>query len=181
MELEKIKSAVESILFLSGEAVAISRMAKVIEASKEEIAEAVMILQNEYALRKSGLLILRKEDEVQLATNPENSTLLNELVKGEIQENLSSAGLEVLAIVAYRGPITRVEIEAIRGVNCSFTLRSLLMRGLIERIGNPKDSRGYLYKISFDFLKKLGVDSVSKLPDFENLSKDTRVDSVIGK
>ena len=156
-------------------------MMKVIEASKEEIENAILILQNEYAERKSGLLILRKEDEVQLATNPENADLLNSLVKNEIQENLSSAGLEVLAIVAYRGPITRVEIEAIRGVNCSFTLRSLLMRGLVERIGNPKDSRGYLYKISFDFLKKLGMDSVSKLPDFENLSKDTRVDSVIGK
>ena len=181
MELEKIKSAIESILFLSGESVSIARMMKVIEASKEEIENAILILQNEYAERKSGLLILRKEDEVQLATNPENADLLNSLVKNEIQENLSSAGLEVLAIVAYRGPITRVEIEAIRGVNCSFTLRSLLMRGLVERIGNPKDSRGYLYKISFDFLKKLGMDSVSKLPDFENLSKDTRVDSVIGK
>jgi len=180
MEIEKIKSAIESILFMSGEAVEISRIMKVIEVSKEEIENAIIMLQNEYVARKSGLAILRKEDAVQMATSPENATLLNQLVKSEIQENLSKSALEVLAIVAYRGPITRVEIEAIRGVNCSFTLRSLLMRSLVERIGNPKDSRGYLYKISFDFLKKLGVDSVSKLPDFENLSKDERIDSVIG-
>lgn len=180
MEIKKIKSAIESMLFMSGEAISIARIAKVIEAPKEEIENVVAILQDEYASRESGLMILRKEDEIQMATSPENSDLLNQLVKSEIQENLSKTSLEVLAITAYRGPITRVEIEAIRGVNCSFTLRSLLMRGLVERIGNPKDSRGYLYKISFDFLKKLGIDSVSKLPDFENLSKDERIDSIIG-
>jgi len=87
--------------------------------------------------------------------------------------------LEVLSIVAYRGPISRMDVEAIRGVNCSFTLRSLLMRGLLERIDNPADNRSYLYKISFDFLKKMGVESVEKLPDFENLSKDDRIDSII--
>jgi segregation and condensation protein B len=87
--------------------------------------------------------------------------------------------LEVISIVAYRGPITRSEIEAIRGVNSSYTVRSLMLRGLMERIENPNDSRGYLYKISFDFLKKLGIDSVERLPEFETLSKDSRIDSII--
>jgi len=77
----------------------------------------------------------------------------------------------VLSIVAYRGPITRAEIEAIRGVNCSFTLRALLIRGLLDRTENIKDNRRYLYNISFDFLKKLGMDSVEKLPDWETLNK----------
>ena len=115
-----------------------------------------------------------------MATNPENAHIVDQLIKSEIQENLSKAGLEVLAIVAYRGLMTRVEVEAIRGVNCSFTLRSLLMRGLVERIENPKDNRGYLYKISFEFLKKMGVENVKQLPDFEALSKDERIDSIIG-
>ena len=114
-----------------------------------------------------------------MATNPENASVIDQLIKSEIQENLSKAALEVLAIISYRGPITRVEIEAIRGVNCSFTVRSLMMRGLLERIENPKDNRGYLYKISFDFLRKLGVDSIEKLPDYEMLSKDERIDSII--
>jgi segregation and condensation protein B len=97
-----------------------------------------------------------------------------------MQEGLSKAALEVLSIVAYKGPISRAEIESIRGVNCSFTLRSLMMRGLLERIDNPKDGRGYLYKISFEFMKKLGIESIDKLPDYKELSQDSRIESVIG-
>ena len=180
MDLEKIKSQIESILFLSGEAVKISRIAKITGVTKPEVENALMLLQDKYAGEKSGIVILRKEEEAQMATSPENAEILEQLVKSEIQENLSRAGLEVLAIVAYRGPINRLEVEAIRGVNCSFTLRSLLMRGLLERIENPKDSRGYLYKISFDFLKKMGLERIEQLPDFETLSKDERIDSIIG-
>ncbi|HCP08372.1 MAG TPA: SMC-Scp complex subunit ScpB [Candidatus Moranbacteria bacterium] len=177
MDITNLKSQIESILFISGDPVKISRIAKVTGAEIPEIENAILVLQGEYA--EKGMNILTKEDEVQMATNPENAGIVDQLVKSEIQENLSKAGLEVLAIVAYRGPITRVEIEAVRGVNCSFTLRSLLMRGLVERIDNPKDNRGYLYKISFEFLKKMGVDSVSQLPDFESLSKDERIESIL--
>ncbi|MFA7209484.1 MAG: SMC-Scp complex subunit ScpB [Parcubacteria group bacterium] len=179
MEQEKLKSAIESILFVSGEPVAVAKIAKVTESSLEDVERSVAVLQEEYSAAKRGMVIIRKENEFQLATNPENAVVVEQLVKSEIQENLSKAGLEVLAIIAYRGPITRVEVEAIRGVNCSFTVRSLLMRGLLERIENPKDNRGYLYKISFDFLKKLGIDSIEKLPDYETLSKDDRIDSII--
>jgi segregation and condensation protein B len=179
MEQEKLQSIIESILFLSGESLKISRISKIAGASKAEIENAILALQNEYSLGQRGLVILKKEDEVQLATNPENAPFVEQLVKGEMQEALSRAALEVLSIVAYRGPLTRSEIEAIRGVNSSYTVRSLMLRGLMERIENPNDSRGYLYKISFDFLKKLGIDSVEKLPDFEALSKDERIDSIL--
>ncbi len=181
MDIENLKSAIESILFISGEPVKVSRIAKVAGAAKPEVENALMVLQNEYAGAKRGLVILRKEDEAQMATSPENGSLVNRLIKSEMQENLSRASLEVLSIIAYRGPITRVEVEAIRGVNCSFTVRSLLMRGLVERIENPGNSRGYLYKISFDFLRKMGVDCVEKLPDFETLSRDERINSIIGE
>jgi len=180
MDLEKIKSQIESILFLSGEAVKISRIVKITGATKPEVENACLLLEGDYLAKTRGVVILRKEDEMQMATSPENAEILEQLVKSEIQENLSRAGLEVLAIVAYRGPINRLEVEAIRGVNCSFTLRSLLMRGLLERIENPKDSRGFLYKISFDFLKKMGLERIEQLPDFETLSKDERIDSIIG-
>jgi segregation and condensation protein B len=180
MEQQKLKSEIESILFISGEPVKMARIVKVTEVAVEEVEAAVNALQEEYATAGRGMIIIRKEDEVQLATNPDNADLVNRLVKSEIQENLSKAALEVISIIAYRGPITRVEIEAIRGVNCSFTVRALLMRGLLERIDNPKDNRGYLYKISFEFLKKLGLDSINKLPDYETLSKDERIDSIIG-
>ena len=177
---EKLMSQIESILFLSGEAVKISRIAKISGATKPEVENALLLLEGEYQAKNRGIVILRKEEEAQMATSPANAEILEQLVKSEIQENLSKASLEVLAIVAYRGPINRLEIEAIRGVNCSFTLRSLMMRGLLERIENPKDGRGYLYKISFDFLKKMGLERIEQLPDFEILSKDERIDSIIG-
>ncbi len=180
MEQEKLKSAIESILFISGEPVSVAKIDKVTEAPIAEVENALMILQNEYAGSQRGIVILKKEQEVQMATDPDQASIVDRLVKSEIQENLSRAGLEVLSIIAYRGPITRVEVEAIRGVNCSYTVRSLMMRGLLERIENPSDNRGYLYKISFDFLKKLGIDSIEKLPDYETLSKDGRIDSIIG-
>lgn len=178
MEQQKIKSIIESVLFVSGEPVKIGRLVKITGASKPEVENAIMMMQSEYAANR-GLVLLKKEDEVQLATNPENASFVDDLVKSEIQENLSKAALEVLSIVAYRGPITRLDVEAIRGVNCTFTLRSLLMRGLLERMENPKDNRSFLYKISFEFLKKLGLDDINKLPDFEMLSKDERIDSII--
>lgn len=179
MELEKLKSIIESILFISGEPVKIAKIVKITGAPKPEVENAIMILRGEYVSGRRGFVVIKKEEEAQMATSPENAPLMNELVKSELQENLSKASLEVLAIIAYRGPITRMEVEAVRGVNCSFTVRSLLMRGLLEHAENPKDNRSYLYKISFDFLKKMGIDSLEKLPDYEKLSKDERIDSII--
>ncbi len=178
MELEKLKSAIESILFISGEPVEITRIAKITDATKPEVEEAIAALQSEYATGR-GMIIVKKEESVQMATAPDNAEIVSEMIKSGIQEGLSKAALEVLSIVAYRGPLTRVNIEAIRGVNCSFTVRALLLRGLLERIPDPNNGRSYLYKISFEFLKKLGLENVEKLPDFEALSQDSRVESII--
>ncbi|MFA7319690.1 MAG: SMC-Scp complex subunit ScpB [Parcubacteria group bacterium] len=178
MEPDKLKSAIESILFIAGEPVEISRIAKITDATKPEVEAAIVVLQGEYATGR-GMVIVRKEEAVQMATAPDNAEVVSEMVKSGIQDGLSKAALEVLSIVAYRGPISRVNIEAIRGVNCSFTLRALLLRGLLERMDDPKNGRSYLYKISFDFLKKMGLENVEKLPDFETLSQDSRIESII--
>lgn len=177
IETEKLKSVIESILFISGEPVKLSRIVRASGAKLPEVENAIMVLLGEYQNR--GMIIIKKDNSVQMATNPQNSDIISNLVKSEIQEGLSNASMEVLSIVAYRGPVTRVAIEAIRGVNSSFTLRTLLMRGLLERIDNPNNNRSYLYRISFDFLKKIGLESQEKLPDFETLSKDSRIDNVI--
>lgn len=179
MEIEKLKSVLESVLFAVGEPVKVGKLVKISGASKPEVENALMLLSSEYSGGKRGILIIRKEDEVQLATNPENAQFVDQILKSELQESLSPAAVEVLSIIAYRGPLTRAEIEAVRGVNCSYTVRNLLLRGLIERIDNPKDSRSYLYRITFDFLKKMGLESVQKLPDYETLSQDERIVSII--
>lgn len=180
MEPDKLKSIIESLLFISGEPVLVSRLAKIAGVPKAEVENAIMILSGEYETQNRGLRIIKKSDEIQLATNPENSSFAEQLVKGELQESLTPAALEVLSIVAYRGPIARAGIEAIRGVNCTYTLRNLLLRGLVDRKENPKDARSYIYEITFDFLKYLGIDAIKKLPEYENLAKDNRIQSIIG-
>ena len=178
MEIKKLKAIIESILFISGEPVDVSRIVKTSGVEKSEVEKSIMMLQEEYADGR-GLTIIKKEDAVQMTTSAENAEIISDLVKSGMQDGLSRAALETLAIVAYRGPISRVNMEAIRGVNCSFTLRALLLRGLLERIPDPDGGRSYLYKVSFDFMKKLGLESIDKLPDFETLSQDARIESIL--
>jgi segregation and condensation protein B len=181
MEKDTLKSIIESLLFVSGEPIKTSKIAKIAGAEKEAVAEAVKELAQEYAEHKRGMVLLQKGEEIQLATNPDNISFVEQLVKNELADSLSPAALEVVSIIAYRGPITKTEIEMIRGVNCSYTLRNLGLRGLIERSDNPRDSRGYVYSISFDFLKKLGIEGVEKLPEYDTMSKDGRISSIISE
>ncbi len=177
MELEKLKSVIESLLFISGEPIGAQKLAKISGIPKNEVEAAVAELEKEYQGNR-GLRIIRKDDFFQMATSPENAQYTNQLISGELNAELSKSALETIAIVAYRGPITRVQIEAIRGVNCTYALRSLLMRGLVERKETP-DIRGYLYEISFEFLKHMGLQSAKELPDWENLSKNEKVEELL--
>ena len=124
-------------------------------------------------------MLIENQKEVQIATKPENAHFVESLTKSALQESLSKAALEVLSIIAYRSPITRSEIDAIRGVNCSYTLRNLLLRDLISREGNPGDSRGYVYRPTLRFLQVLGIETVEKLPDYETLSQDERLKMIL--
>ena len=180
MEQEKIQSIIESILFINGEPIKKAKLVKILseQAKIKDIEEAIEALVKKYSNPESGLSLIKNDNEVQLVSNPENAQYVENLVKSELQDSLSSAALEVISIIAYRGPISSIEIEMIRGVNCSYTLRNLLLKGLIERNDNPRDGRGYVYSISFDFLKKLGVEDVKKLPEYATLSVDERINSI---
>jgi segregation and condensation protein B len=180
MDQDKLKSVIESLLFTNGDPMKISQLAKITGVPKPEVENAIMMLSAEYTSGNKGLIIIKKGEEIQMTTNPKNAAYIEQLVANELQGSLTQAALEVVSIIAYRQPITRAEIEAVRGVNSSYTLRNLLVRGLIERSDNPKDNRGYIYGITFDFLKKLGIDDIKKLPNFEALSKDERINSIIG-
>ncbi len=169
MDQIKLKSIIESLLFVSGEPMKLKVIAQIAKVPVSEVKDALLVLHNDLRSGNRGLGIIEKEDEVQMATAPENSEFVRKMMEADMKSDLSRATLETLAIVAYRGPLTRMKVEEIRGVNCSFTLRYLLIRGLVERIDNPEDSRSYLYKISFDFLKKLGLEKISDLPRYEEL------------
>lgn len=159
-----LKAIIETILFVHGEPIGIEKLSVISKSSEKEVEAALGEFRDDY--KERGLVLLEKDGEYQLGSNPANASYIADLVKSEFSEELSRAGLETIAIVAYKGPLTRAEIEYVRGVNSSFTLRNLLIRGLVERIENPKDARSYLYKISFDFLKHMGVTSPVDLPGY---------------
>lgn len=160
-----IKHIIESILLVQGEPISIERLAKLLKTKREIVAGAIQELQEFYQGR--GVVTIEKNGEVQFGTNPENREWVEKFVKSEFTDELTRASLETLAIIAYKGPLTRAEVDYIRGVNSSFILRNLLMRGIVTRKENPKDARSYLYEVSFDFLKYFGLKSSEELPHFE--------------
>ncbi len=171
----KTVSSIESLLFTNGEPLVISRISKLIGVSETEVDAALGILGERYLDPLSGLMLVRHGKSVEIATRAENAGPIEELIRTDREENLGKATLEVLAIVAYRGPVTRAKIDAIRGVNCSFALRTLLLRGLIDRHPNPLDNREYEYAPSFRLLELLGIGSLSELPGYADLSRDVRI------
>ncbi len=179
MKKERIKSIIESTLFIKGSPVSIIQLAKNIKVNKQEIEKIVADIVEDYAQNKRGLTIIEKDAKIQMVTNPDNADYIEKMIKKDLQNSLSKTALEALAIVAYRGPISRPEIDAIRGVNSSFILRNLLMQGLIIKKTKSTNQRSYFYEISFEFLKKIGINNIKELPDYEKLSTDERVESII--
>lgn len=154
------------------------KLAKAAGISEKEVSVALEALRQRYADPSSGLAVIEKGKDVEIATKAENAETVGALLASDREDALGKATLEVLAIVAYRGPITRAEIDAIRGVNCSFALRNLLLRGLVDRQPNPLDAREYEYTPSFRLLETLGVSSLADLPEYESLSHDSRLETL---
>jgi len=165
-----LSAQIEAILFYKAEPLSLKRLSQILKKSEEEIKENIIILKKD--LHERGLTILEWEDEITLGTSKEVSELVETLVKDEFVKDLGKAGLETLSIILYQGPISRSDIDYIRGVNSNFILRNLLVRGLIERIENPKDQRSFLYKPTLELLSYLGVSSIKELPDYELVKKD---------
>ncbi len=159
------QAALEALLFQYGEPITVERIARVISISVkacERLLEEYGNALNEKDER--GLMLVRKRNKAQLVTKPELEDINQRIAREEFRQELTPAALEVLTIVAYLGPITRSTVDYIRGINSSFTLRNLLMRGLIER---EKKGNAYTYQITFDFLKHLGLHSINDLPEYE--------------
>ncbi|MDP3963205.1 MAG: SMC-Scp complex subunit ScpB [bacterium] len=166
----KLSAVLEALLFIAGEPVKIKKLAKIANSKEVDVRAALEELSAAHEERK-GLRVLVKDDEAELVTHPDATPVVSEFLKSGMEEDLTDATAETLAIIAYKGPISRAGIDDIRGVNSQYTLRALLVRGLVERLPNPDDARTYLYRISFDFLKKLGVKDVEELPAYGELSQ----------
>ena len=163
-----LKSIIESLLFVAGRAVTVKELMHAAGKGQEEVAAALAELKAERA--NSGITILEQHGSFFMSSAPENAEAVKEFLNAELRERLTDAAIETLAIVTYKQPVSRAEIEAIRGVNSQYTLRLLLMRGLIERTASAKDSRVHLYRTTHEFLQHLGLRDFKDLPNFEELT-----------
>ena len=167
--MNKIQSEIESLLFVSNKPLTTKALAEFLGKEISEVEKALQELAEMYKQNSSGLTLLQAAENWQFATTPENSEIVKNFLNAELREKLTDASIETLAIIAYRQPISRTEIEAIRGVNCQYSIRHLLIRGLIQKSANSKDSRQNLYETTTEFLQHLGLSSVIELPDFQTL------------
>jgi segregation and condensation protein B len=158
---------IEAILFYKAEPVKKTAIADFLHITIDGLERALIELTSSLAGR--GVQLLTTSEEIQLVTTPEFSEMLTTLRKEELSRDIGKAGAETLAIILYRGPLSRADIDRIRGVNSTFILRNLLIRGLIDRKDNPKDQRSLLYTTSPELLKHLGVTRREDLPDFSDI------------
>ncbi len=171
-----LEKQLEAVLFWYGEPVSIKKLSQILSAqggsassgenkvTEEEITEALKNLETNLSGR--GIILVTKEDEVTLGTSKDSSELIEKLTKDELIRDLGKAGLETLSIIIYQGPLSRAEIDYIRGVQSNFILRNLMIRGLVEKIPNSKDQRSFLYKPTFEMLSFMGIAKIEDMPNY---------------
>ncbi len=164
---KELQRQIEGLLFIAGEPMALSELIKLLEKTEEEVKKAIDYLKEDYLNNQRGLTLVENENSYQLTTHPDVSEIIAKYIKEILKEDLSPASLETLAIIAYKGPLNRMDIDNIRGVNSSFILRSLLIRGLVDRELDPHRGNAYTYRPSFDLIRKLGLEKLEDLPDYE--------------
>lgn len=163
-----LPALVESILYAAAEPASISSLAAALDASVQDIETALAELAGQYVGR--GVRLQRQGNQVQLVTAPEAAERVRKFLGLESLNRLSSAAIETLAIIAYRQPITRPQIEMIRGVNCDGVMKTLEQHNLIQELGRAETvGRPMRYGVSFEFLQHFGLTGVHELPPLENL------------
>ena len=152
---------IEGVLFYKATPLKKSALCKLFGVSESDLAHATQSLKAR--LEQSGIRLLETDNELQLVTAPELDTVIEHVRKDEMKRDIGKAGAETLAIVLYKGPISRAEIDRIRGVNSSFILRNLLIRGLVER---DTEKNASLFNITPALLSHLGVTHKTELPQY---------------
>lgn len=170
----------EAILFAAARPYSVKRLADLADEPSKDVEAALGALRERLNDSKSGTMLQKKGSEVELVTRPEAAELVKRVVTEEAQGELTRASLEALTILAYRGPMTRPELEQIRGINSAVILRNLMLRGLVEekedtRLGQP------VYSLTFDFLNHLGIQDVEELPEYETLRGNETVNQVLAE
>ena len=165
-----VASRAEAFLFMEGGTLTLRKLADLLEVKQPELAVALQELSTR--LQGRGLTLVVTETEATLALSKDVSDAVKKSYERELGREIGDAGLEVIAILLYRGASTRSQIDYIRGVNTSSTIRTLLGRGLVERTGNPEDAREYLYRPTAELLAHLGVPNAGALPQYTEVKAE---------
>lgn len=178
MEEILLKTRVQSLLFVAGGDLSDKELAKLLSASRAEVNFVCEELKNEMNILQSGIHLIKNlgVDAVsyQMVSNPSCAEAVELITKKQYTEELSRPALETLSIIAYLGPVDKVRLEKIRGVNCSLILRNLKIRGLV--IAEYDVMLGYdRYSVTIDFIKFLGLSSLSELPNYDMIRSDENV------
>jgi segregation and condensation protein B len=172
---EVLDEVLESLLFVSGDGLRISDIAEQMNVEKKDVEKSIKKLKEKYS-GKCGIHLITYNGKVQFASNPAYVDLISLVLNPIKEKDLSSAALETIAIIAYRQPVTRLEVEQIRGNNSEYTIQLLLKHNLIEVVGR-KDSVGkpLLFGTTEEFLKRFQVESVDQLPDYNTLLESIKI------
>ncbi|MBI3957133.1 MAG: SMC-Scp complex subunit ScpB [Candidatus Kerfeldbacteria bacterium] len=176
--MSTIDSHVESILFVSGRPLTVKKLAELTGHSAAEVHDALDRLIKKHQAVPGGVQINRIGQSYQMATTPASAKIVQTFLEEEEKKELTKPSLEALTIIAYRGPITKAELELIRGVNCSLILRNLLIRGLIESFEDAA-AMTTRYQVTFDFLHYLGIRETRELPDYDKLNSDENLQRIL--
>ena len=174
--METLASIIESILFVSGNEVAINDISEKLGVSDEEVLLTARELQNKYDLETSVINLLIFNNKLQFCSNPANGVSVETVLNPIKERELSKSMLETAAIIAYKQPVTRAELDQIRGVNSDYALQSLMKLEVVEVVGR-KDAIGkpLLYGTTDKFLKRFQISSLDELPDVNELMKKIRL------
>lgn len=173
-----LETQLESLLFAAAKPLTVKKLAEFLEVKPDAVEEALKHLVERLHVPLSGVRLVRTGNEIQMMTSPDCAKLVRDFLDAEITGELTKPQLETLTVIAYRQPISKPELEQIRGVNCSLIIRNLLMRGLVE-VEESKEKFGFVYRVTHDFLRFLGISGVEELPNYETLRHDQHVEHVL--
>ncbi|MCL2540580.1 MAG: SMC-Scp complex subunit ScpB [Firmicutes bacterium] len=176
MKLPNLPQIIESILYVAGEGVPLSEIADKLETDIKKVNEAISLLQSEKYNETSGVQIILYKNKAQFATNPVYAEEVAAVLNPIKERALTRAALETIAIIAYKQPVTRLEIEQIRGVNSDYAVQLLLSHRMIEVVGR-KDVVGkpLLFGTTEEFLKRFQLQDIDNLPNYETLLESIKV------
>lgn len=176
-ELAKI---IEAILFVSGEPVQLGAVARALEVTELEVSAAADELASDYDYNRRGICLKRFGSHIQLSTRPDYAPQIEKLLQPIQKQSLSQGALETLAVVAYKQPVTRLDIEAVRGVKCDYSVQSLMNKGLIEEVGRKETlGRPILYGTTDAFLSHFGLTSLEDLPQPPESQQDSPAEPLV--